>query len=38
MPYWPQSSIYSSQNHSTRVSPSLAAKEKGPLSELESHG
>ena len=31
-------SIYSSQNPSTSVSPSLAAKEKGPPSELESHG
>ena len=30
--------IYSSQNLSTSVSPSLAAKEKGPPSELESHG
>ena len=39
MPYWPQSdSIYSSQNPSTSVSPSLAAKEKGPPSDLESHG
>ena len=30
--------IYSSQNPSTSVSPSLAAKEKGPPSALESHG
>ena len=30
--------IYNSQNSSTSVSPSLAAKEKGPPSELESHG
>ena len=30
--------IYSSQNPSTTVSPSLAAKEKGPPSDLESHG
>ena len=36
--YWPQYSIYSSQNPSTSVSPSLAAKEKGPPSDLESHG
>ena len=38
MPYWPQYSIYSTQNPSTSVSPSLAAKEKGPPSNLESHG
>ena len=38
MPYWPQYSINSSPNSSTRVSPSLAAKEKGALSDLESHG
>ena len=30
--------IYSAQNPSTSVSPSLAAKEKGPPSDLESHG
>ena len=30
--------IYSSQDPSTSVSPSLAAKEKGPPSDLESHG
>ena len=30
--------IYSFQNLSTSVSPSLAAKEKGPLSDIESHG
>ena len=30
--------IYSSQNPSTSVSPYLVAKEKGPLSDLESHG
>ena len=30
--------IYSSQIPSTSVSPLLAAKEKGPPSELESHG
>ena len=30
--------IYSFQNLSTSVSPSLAAKEKGPPSYLESHG
>ena len=28
MPYWPQYSIYSSQNPITSVSSSLAAKEK----------
>ena len=38
MPYWPQYSIYSSQDLSTSVSPSLVAKEKEPLSDLESHG
>ena len=38
MPYWPQYSIYSSQDLSTSVSPSLAAKEKEPASDLESHG
>ena len=38
MPYWPWYSIYSSQNPSTSGSPSLVAKEKGPPSELESHG
>ena len=38
MPYWPQYSIYSSQSPSTSVSHSLAAKEKGPPSDLESHG
>ena len=38
MPYWPGYSIYSSQNPSTSISPSLAAKEKEPLSDLESHG
>ena len=38
MPYLPRYSIYCSQNPSTRVSPSLAAKEKGPPSELESYG
>ena len=30
--------IYSFQNPSTSVSPSLAAKEKGPPSDLESRG
>ena len=30
--------IYSSQNLSTSVSPSLAPKEKEPPSDLESHG
>ena len=30
--------IYNSQNSSTSVSSLLAAKEKGPLSDLESHG
>ena len=30
--------IYSFQNLSTSVSPSLAVKEKGPPSDLESHG
>ena len=30
--------IYSAQNPSNSVSPSLAAKEKGPPSELGSHG
>ena len=38
MPYWPWYSIYSSQNPSTSVSPYLVAKEKGPPSDLESHG
>ena len=38
MSYWPQYSIYSSQNPSTSVSLSLEAKEKGPLSDLESLG
>ena len=38
MPYWLGYSIYSSQNPSISVSPSLAAKEKGLLSDLESHG
>ena len=38
MPYWPQYSIYSSKSPSTSVSPYLAAKEKGPPSDLESHG
>ena len=38
MPYWPQYSIYSSQNPSTSVSPYLVAKEKGPPFELGSHG
>ena len=38
MPYWPQYSIYRSQNSSTSDGPSLAAKVKGPLSDLESHG
>ena len=38
MPYWPQYSIYSSQDLSTSVTPSLAAKEKEPPSDLESHG
>ena len=36
MPYWLGYSIYSSQNPSTSVSSSLAAKEKGPPSDLES--
>ena len=30
--------IYGSQNPSTSVSPFLAAKEKGPPSDVESHG
>ena len=30
--------IYSTQNPSNSVSPSPAAKEKGPPSDLESHG
>ena len=30
--------IYSSQNPTTSVSPSLVAKEKLPFSDLESHG
>ena len=38
MPYWPQYSIYSSQDPSTSASSSLAAKEKGLPSDLESHG
>ena len=38
MSYWPQYSIYSSQNPSTSVSPSLADKEKVPPFDLESHG
>ena len=38
MPYWPGYGIYSSQDPSTSVSSSLAAKEKGPPSDLESHG
>ena len=38
MPYLPRYSIYCSQNPSTRVSPFLAAKEKGLLSDLESYG
>ena len=36
--YWLGYSIYSSQNPSTSVSSSLAAEEKGPPSDLESHG
>ena len=38
MPYWPQYSIYSSQDPTTSVSPSLTGKEKEPPSVLESHG
>ena len=38
MPYWPQYSIYSSQNPITSGSLSLVANEKGPPSDLESHG
>ena len=38
MPYWLEYSIYSSQNPSTKVSPPLEAKTKGPVSDLESHG
>ena len=38
MIYWLGYSIYSSQNPSTGVSPPLAAKEKGPLSDLENLG
>ena len=34
MPYWLGYSIYSSQNPSTSVSPSLAAEEKGPYALL----
>ena len=30
--------IYSFQNLSTNVTPSLVVKEKGPPSDLESHG
>ena len=38
MPYWLGYSIYSSQNVSNSVSSSLVAKEKGPPSDLDSHG
>ena len=38
MPYCFRYSIYSSQNPSISVSPSLAAKEKRLPSDLESHG
>ena len=38
MPYWPQYSIYSSQNPITSVNSSLVDKKKDPPSELESHG
>ena len=38
MPNWLGYSVYSSQNASTSVSSSLLAKEKGPPSNLESHG
>ena len=38
MPFWPQYSIYSSQNPITSVSSSLVAKGKDPPSVLESHG
>ena len=38
MIYWLGYSIYSLQNPSTSVSPSLADKEKGLSSDLESHG
>ena len=37
MPYWPQYSIYSSQDPSTSVSPLVAAKKKEPPSDIESH-
>ena len=36
--FFPGYGIYSSQIPSISVSPSLAAKEKGPLSDLDSHG
>ena len=38
MLYWLGYSIYSSQNPSISVSLTLAAKEKGLPSDLESHG
>ena len=39
MPYWPQYSIYIASKILVLVSVlSLAAKEKGPPSDLESHG
>ena len=38
MPYLPGYSVYRSKDPSTSVSLSLAAKEKGPPSDLESHG
>ena len=38
MIYWLEYSIYSSKNPSTSVSLTLAAKEKGLPSDLESHG
>ena len=38
MPFWLGYSIYRFQNCGTGVSSFLAAKEKGPLSNLESYG
>ena len=38
MPYLLGYSIYGFQNPSTSVSSSLEAKEKGPPSDLDSHG
>ena len=38
MPYWLGYSIYSYQNLSTSIRSSIEAEEKGPPSDLESHG